>query len=222
LRVVPVQKKIESHAEVLSYEKVDEMIDQAKVMGISLCPCREFEQNCDAPREACMSFGATCTFLVERGFARYLTREEMKQKLQEFDQRGLVRQVNNTRDRLEVICHCCSCCCSFLRALTVYDNPRTFTRSAYLPARDMEKCVGCEICANERCPMEAIEMVDQKPVVDFNKCIGCGVCASGCPHDAIRMEKSAEVPEPPANKMEIGLRLLQEKGKLEDFIKLNT
>jgi len=222
LRVVPVEQKIASHAEILSYEKVNEMIDQASVMGVARCPCREFEQNCDAPREACMTFGATCTFLVERGFARYLTREEMKQKLQAFDELGLVRQVNNTRDRLEVICHCCSCCCYLLRALTEYDNPRAFTRSAYLPQRDMEKCVGCGICAEERCPMKAIEMVDKKPVVAFEKCIGCGVCASGCPHDAIRMERSAEVPEPPANTMEMGMRLLQERGKMEDFIKLNT
>ena len=222
LRVVPVKEKIEFHAEILPYEKVDEMIDQAKVVGIARCPCREFEQNCDAPREACMTFDATCTFLVERGFARYLTKDEMKQKLQEFDELGLVRQVNNSRDRLEVICHCCSCCCAFLRALTEYDNPRAFTRSAFVPTRDMEKCVGCGICADERCPMKAIDMVDEKPVVTVGKCIGCGVCASGCPHGAIRMERCADVPEPPANTMEMGMRLLQEKGKLEDFIKANT
>ena len=65
-------------------------------------------------------------------------------------------------------------------------------------------------------------MVDEKPVVTFDKCIGCGVCASGCPNDAILMERCADVPEPPANTMEMGMRLLQEKGKLEDFIKLNT
>ena len=112
--------------------------------------------------------------------------------------------------------------CYMLRALTEYGNPRAFTRSAYLPARDLEKCVGCGICADERCPMKAIAMVDKKPMVDFDKCIGCGVCASGCPHDAIRMERTAEVPEPPANTMEMGMRLLQEKGKLEGFIKLNT
>jgi Fe-S-cluster-containing hydrogenase component 2 len=70
--------------------------------------------------------------------------------------------------------------------------------------------------------MKAIEMVDKKPVVSIDKCIGCGVCASGCPHDAIRMERCADVTEPPANTMEMGMRLLQEKGKLEDFIKLNT
>jgi Pyruvate/2-oxoacid:ferredoxin oxidoreductase delta subunit len=169
LRVVPVKKKIDSHAEILSYEKVDEMIDQAKVVGVARCPCREFEQNCDAPREACMTFDATCTFLAERGFARYLTKDEMKQKLQEFDELGLVRQVNNTRDRLEVICHCCPCCCYLLRALTEYDNPRAFTRSAFLPTRDMGKCVGCGICADEQCPMKAIEMVDKKPVVTVDK-----------------------------------------------------
>jgi hypothetical protein len=36
------------------------------------------------------------------------------------------------------------------------------------------------------------------------------------------MERCADVTEPPANTMEMGMRLLQEKGKLEDFIKLNT
>jgi hypothetical protein len=45
------------------------MIDQARVVGISKCPCRESEQKCDAPREGCMIFGATfgiATFAGER------------------------------------------------------------------------------------------------------------------------------------------------------------
>jgi len=41
LRVVPVQKTIKAGAEILPYEKVYEMIDQARVVGISNCPCRE-------------------------------------------------------------------------------------------------------------------------------------------------------------------------------------
>jgi hypothetical protein len=119
------------------------MIDEAKVMGIARCACREFEQNCDAPREACMVFDATCTYLVERGFARTLTKEEMKQKLKECDDHGLVRQVNNTRDRLEFVCHCCPCCCRLLHVLNKLDNPRIMTRSAFLPVTDMQKCEGC-------------------------------------------------------------------------------
>ena len=222
LRVIPIEKKIEAGAEALPYEKVYKMIDNAKVLGISRCSCREFEQNCDSPREGCMHFGATCTYLVERGFGRYLSKDEMKQKLKEFDEMGLVRQVNNTSDRLEIICHCCSCCSGFLSALKDYDNPRAFTRSAFLPVRDLDKCIGCGICANERCPMQAIDMIDEKPVVKIERCIGCGLCSTGCPQDAIRMERSVDVPEPPSSYMDLGLRLLQEKGKLGKFMEVNT
>jgi Fe-S-cluster-containing hydrogenase component 2 len=70
--------------------------------------------------------------------------------------------------------------------------------------------------------MNAIKMIADKPIVKIEKCIGCGLCSTGCPHDAIRMERSADVPDPPSNYMDLGMRLLQEKGKLEDFIALNT
>jgi len=43
-RVIPVQKKIEHSPEVLPYSKVEEMIDKAKVVGITHCPCKEFSQ----------------------------------------------------------------------------------------------------------------------------------------------------------------------------------
>ena len=136
LRVIPIQKKIISEAEILPYEKVYKMIDQAKVVGISHCACRELEQNCDSPREGCMLFDSTCTYLVERGFGRYLTN-------------------------------------------------------------------------------------DEKPGVKVERCIGCGLCSTGCPEDAIHMERSVDMPEPPASYMELGLRLLQEKGKLEKFMEMN-
>ena len=65
-------------------------------------------------------------------------------------------------------------------------------------------------------------MVDEGPVLNVEGCIGCGVCATGCPNDAIRMERSADVPEPPENYMDLGLRLLQGKGALEKFIEVIT
>jgi electron transport complex protein RnfB len=221
-RVIPIQEKIEYSPGVLPYEKIYEMINRAKIVGIAHCACRELEQKCDAPREGCMIFDDTCNFLVERGFARYLTKEEMKQKVREFNKAGLVLQVNNTRDRLEFICSCCPCCCQFLRAVKEFGNPRALTRSAFIPAWDLEHCSGCGKCAEERCPMKAIEMVDKKPVMKIERCIGCGLCVTGCPNDARHLERNVEVPEPPADAREFGSRILQERGKLGAFLEVMT
>jgi len=222
LRVIPIQEKVESVSKVLPYEKIYEMIDQAKVVGTSHCACRELEQKCDAPRDTCMIFDATCKFLVERGFAQYLTKKQMKEKVNESASAGLVLIVNNTQDRLHVICSCCPCCCGVLRYLRDFDNFRTLSRSAFIPIWDLEHCAGCGKCAEERCPMKAIDMVDEKPSMKIEQCIGCGLCVTGCPNDAIHLEKRIEVPETPANAQELGMQILQVQGKLLDFAKVIT
>ncbi len=50
-------------------------------------------------------------------------------------------------------------------------------------AADPKKCSGCGTCA-EKCPEEAIEMVDGMPVVKQDICIECGVCVIICPYQA--------------------------------------
>lgn len=221
-RVIPIQEQIEYNPGVLIHDKLYELIDRAKVVGIGHCACRELEQKCDGPRESCMVFDETCTFLVNRGFARYLSKEELKQKAREFNQAGLVLQVNNTRDRLDYICNCCPCCCGFLRILKGFDKPRVITRSAFIPVWDMVNCQGCGRCAEERCPMKAIMMVEEKPIFQIDRCIGCGLCVTGCPSTAIHLERDAKVPEPPANTMELGMQMLQDRGRFEAFLKVMT
>jgi Na+-translocating ferredoxin:NAD+ oxidoreductase subunit B len=221
LRVIPIEKKIRGGAEILPYERVYEMVEKARVQGISPCACRQLERKCDAPREGCMHFDATSTFLVERGFGRYLSKDEMKRKLKQFDEMGLVRQVNNTGDRLEILCHCCPCCCAFLRSIKDYGSPRGIARSAFLPVTNPEKCQGCGTCAEKRCPTKAMEMIGEKPVLTIERCIGCGLCSTGCPHDAIVMERVPGRPSPPANFMDLGLRMLQERGKLEKYMQIH-
>lgn len=220
-RIVPIQEEVENEPGVLTYEMLYDLIDSAKAVGIAHCACRESEQKCDAVREACMVFDDQCDLLVERGFARYLTKDEMKEKLREFDEAGLVHQVNNAQDKLTLICNCCPCCCHLLRALIEFGNPSVLTGSGFVPEVDAEVCDGCEICAVERCPMGAMEIVEGLARVEAAKCIGCGLCVTGCPQSALRLVRREGVPVPAPTGRDMGMKILTDKGKLDDFIKLN-
>jgi electron transport complex protein RnfB len=219
-RVITIQEPIANEPEVLPYERLYELIDQAKVLGIAHCACRESSQNCEAPREACMLFGDTCTYLVERGFARYITKEEMKEKLREFDAAGLVHQTNNSRDRLTFICNCCPCCCHLLRFLTELKNPHVLTSSGFIPQNNLELCSGCGICADERCPMGAIRMEEAEPAMETELCIGCGLCVTGCPEGALELIRREAVPTPAPTARHMGFQILKDKGKLQGFLPL--
>lgn len=219
-RIIPIQEEVEGRAEILPYERVYDMIDVAKTVGLAHCACRVAEGNCDAPLEACMVFDDTCKYLVERGFARYISKDEMKRLLHEFDEIGLVHTVNNSQDKLQFVCNCCSCCCGFLRAVLEFDQPSWLASSGFVAVVNEEECTGCGDC-EERCPMGAIEMHDELPVIDEARCIGCALCVTGCEFEAMGLERVKEVHRPPETMRELGLRLLESKGKLKEFIEMN-
>ncbi|NLE38933.1 MAG: 4Fe-4S binding protein [Pirellulaceae bacterium] len=52
---------------------------------------------------------------------------------------------------------------------------------------DADKCTGCGECV-ESCPLDAIEMQDDKAVVDEDVCGDCGACVDVCPSEAISIE----------------------------------
>jgi len=219
-RVIPVQEELAHDPAILTYEKIDEMIDRARVVGIGHCACRGTMQRCNAPREACMMFDDTCDFLVSRGFGRVISREEMKRNLREFDARGLVHQVNNSRDKLSFICNCCSCCCELLRARTLLKNPHVMSPSGYLPEVDPGRCTACGFCAEERCPVGALEVRGETWTLSVERCIGCGLCVTGCPASALRLRRAPAVPEPAPTLREMNFTILKEKGKLEAFLSM--
>lgn len=217
-RIMPINKTIKSIDGVLTFEVIEEMIEKANSVGIAHCACREHEQKCDAPREACMLFDDTCDYLVQRGFARYLTKDEMKQKLVEFDKAGLVHQVNNAQDRVMFICNCCRCCCGLLRSKTQWGNPNVFNASGFVAKCNEDECSQCGLCIDERCPMGALEMGDSAPIVNEEKCIGCGLCVTGCPDEAMELVRRTGAKKPAATSKEMGMTLLMEKNKLSDFM----
>lgn len=220
MRVVAVDKAIPSRDRVHPYDKVKRFIEDATYIALTNCACRVSVGACDKPKEVCLIFGHAAEFLVERGFARQINREEGLKVLDRAEEAGLVHTSNNSADRPNLICNCCPCCCTVLRGKTQLQLPHAFEPSRYLAEVIADDCSGCAICADERCPVVAITMAGDLAVVDVKECIGCGLCVSSCPTGAMGLIERAEILTTPATVSEMGMKILQEKGRLEAFLKI--
>jgi ferredoxin len=77
------------------------------------------------------------------------------------------------------------------------EHARTLRRSStvsffreflLMPAQvNTETCTGCGDCV-EICPLDAIELQDEKAVVDEDTCSDCGACVDECPTESITVE----------------------------------
>jgi Pyruvate/2-oxoacid:ferredoxin oxidoreductase delta subunit len=221
MRVIPIEHTIDAHSEVMHFELVSKMLEKAEAFGLAHCACRVSVGACNKPRETCLMFDSTARFLIDRKLAREITKEEAIEVLRLSEEAGLVHTCTNSQDRLAVICNCCPCCCMVLRGWTRLKNPNAFAKSRWHASVDAELCAGCATCRDERCPVSAIELIDETAQVEVERCIGCGLCVSACPERAISMLPRKDPVFPPATVQEMGVRVLTEKGRLEDYLSLN-
>lgn len=219
-RVVAVEKSIVSKDRVHPYEEVKNLIHNAHYVALTNCACRVSVAKCDKPKEVCLIFDGPAEFLVERGFARQISKEEGIKVLDRAEQAGLVHTSTNSADRAGVICNCCPCCCTILRGRTQLKHAHAFEPSRFEARVNSDDCTACGICADERCPMKAIQIRDNAAVVNPAECIGCGLCVSGCPTEAIELSERKQVPVVPATTEEMATKVLQEKGRLDAFMKV--
>lgn len=113
LRVIPVNITIQPETQILPFDDIITLINDADNIAVTACACRAIERACDTPDDTCLQLNRAADYAVERGTGRKLTREEAIDILKMCEEKGLVHSASNQRGPGHVICNCCDCCCMF-------------------------------------------------------------------------------------------------------------
>ncbi len=198
-RVLPVNIKAKVQQEVHRYEDVVRVVEKAKSFQLLECMCRKearlMGRGCDHTLEACLGISNYEGAFDKFPLGKIISREQTLEVLAQSEDEGLVHTTYNVQRGQMFICNCCPCCCGILRSMKDFHVPHVLAKSNFTAVIDSATCESCGVCANERCPMDAIVPDNGAYRVEPERCIGCGACTPTCPPEAIRL-----VPKPPAQR----------------------
>jgi NAD-dependent dihydropyrimidine dehydrogenase PreA subunit len=210
LRTLAVQAELPTDTRIATWEQISNIMDQEESFAVGACACRQEKKlsgdpcKIDAPRDACVYFGKVADFMIERGFAKRASRQELLELLEKCEKHGLVHNINNFLGDNIVMCNCCGCCCNFLVRMKKYRGLKQVAGSNFAAVVDQETCTGCGDCV-DRCQMEALELEGETARVIEAYCIGCGNCVSACPTGSLSLVRSEEVEPPKKPEQIVGL-----------------
>lgn len=229
-RSLPHSEHLGDHVEILDYEKVDHIIDEADYFSVSNCSCRHKKlhagfDTCKVPLETCTSFGTAAKYLVRHNMGREISKSEMLDITQRSKELKLVFSVDNVRNQPSFLCHCCGCCCGILEGINKHGYANSIVSSTLVPKVEMDDCNGCQKCARA-CHISAISLIPEpkkttrkrmfQPVIDEDLCIGCGVCTLVCEPDALKMQTRKQNVIHPASTFERVILQCLERGTLQN------
>lgn len=218
-RYVPLDRALSADQQaVFPHHAMDAVLAGATRFAVAHCPCRMAVglrgKSCGHSLEVCLKFDELADYVVERGLAREVTREEATEIVRRAAEEGLVHFVDNAVGAVKHNCNCCGDACWNVGTIRRRKIPRDALMATYfLRATDETACSGCAICAEE-CPVQAVTMVDGSPAADLEWCIGCGVCVRRCADGAASLEPRADESRLPSVDFNALHRtILDEKGE---------
>jgi Pyruvate/2-oxoacid:ferredoxin oxidoreductase delta subunit len=214
-RVIPLNSAIDADLEILRYEDLRNLIAESKSIQLFDCICRKKKdlqesRKCSHDIETCMLFFRDEGVLARHHWAGRVTdAEEALAVLDKTEEDGLVHCTYNTRSNIVWVCNCCPCCCDLLVGLLDHKAPHLVAKSNFTAVINNDECSECGVCAEERCPTEAIvRQNDDGYRISAAQCLGCGVCVPTCPTGAIQLirKPKEEQDNPPADLIKWHLR----------------
>lgn len=199
--VIQIRQPISQAEEtVLPSQVVEHFIEQANYLWImDKCICRDADQCEDYPIDLGCLFLGEAVLNINPQLGRLVTKAQARAHLRRAREAGLVHLIGRNRldsvwmganphDKLLTICNCCPCCCLW-RVLP--DLPpeisRNVTKMPGVSVTINDDCVGCGVCTQEVCFVDAIRLADGHAVIDDAACRGCGRCVDVCPQQAIKL-----------------------------------
>jgi len=182
---------------VMPNEQMAPIVDAADMIAVAHCPCRMSAKilgrtDCQHSLEVCIKYDDMAEFVISQGLARKISKDETHHILAVCEKEGLVHMVDNAQGEIKHTCNCCGHYCWNVGILRRRKIPRDVLMAVYFTRETaLEDCVGCGACA-AICPVEAVRLINDRPMVDQNWCIGCGVCAVACPSEVISLRRRME------------------------------
>lgn len=194
----PASKSIEIPMQgVMPNEQIGPIVDAASKIAVAHCPCRMSAKilgrtDCPHSLEVCVKYDELAEFVIDKGLAREISKDEAHQIMENSEKEGLVHMVDNAQGQIKHTCNCCGHYCWNVGILRRRKIPRDQLMAVYfIRETELGECIGCGACA-DICPVDAVKMVEDKPQVDQDWCIGCGVCAIQCPANVISIKRRLE------------------------------
>ena len=201
---------------VMPNEQMGPIVEAATKVAVAHCPCRMQAKilgrtDCHHSLEVCIKYDELAEFVIGKGLAREISKDEAMKILADSEKEGLVHMVDNTQGQIKHTCNCCGHYCWNVGIIRRRKIPRDMLMAVYfIRETDLDECIGCGACA-DICPVDAVTMVDERPEVDQDWCIGCGVCAVSCPAEVISIKRRLQS-KAPESFSDLHQQIKQEKG----------